>query len=187
MKLSRRESIMAIATAAVVLIGGSFWLGDPWYRDWRSGAQEHRRMDDRLKIAERLIGQEEAIRARFEALRGGLQTFPEGEDVTAQLLRRLQQAAAAHGVVLLSQTPDTEKQAGRLYELSITCSWEGGLDSLVRFLYALQEQGAIVDVQQLTATPRQGESSALRGMFKVDYAYSRGAATAPATIQQGNP
>ncbi len=187
MKLSRRESIMAMVTAAVVLVGGSIWLGDPWFRAWRSGAEEERRMEDRLKIADRLIAQEDAVKVRFEALRQGLQTFPAGEDVTAQLLRKLQGTAAQHQLVLLSQTPDEEKRVGRLYELSITCSWEGSLDSMVRFLYALQEQGAIVDVQQLSITPVRGESSALRGMIKVDYAYSRSEGSATASNQPRNP
>jgi len=173
MKLNQRESRLAVITLVAVLIGLTYWMGEPRYEEWQQNSQEVELLVRRQAAAQRLIDQTGDLNQRLAALREALPRHPRDADVTSQLLRNLQQFADEHGFLLLRREPEPERQIGDLYELAITCTWEGELQSLVHFLYALQSQGAIVDVRQLTITPVQGTPNRLRGTLTVDYAYSR--------------
>lgn len=173
MNLNPRETRLALITLLAVLGGLSFWLVEPRYEAWRRDQDEAALLLRRQVTAQRLLDQSEELESRLAALREELPQHPQGTDVTAQILRNLQQFADQHNFTLLRREPEPERQIGDLYELAITCTWEGDLTALVRFLYALQAQGAIVDVRQLTVSPVQGAPGQLRGALTVDYAYSR--------------
>lgn len=173
MKLSPRESVLALATLVAVLIGLTFWQGGPRYDEWKKSSQEMEFLLRRQAAAQRLINQREELNERLDRLRERLPQYPVDTDVTSQMLRSLEGAAVQHDLLLLRREPEPERQISDLFELSITCTWEGELSALVHFLYALQTQDAIVDVRQLTITPVQGAPNRLRGNFTADYAYSR--------------
>jgi Tfp pilus assembly protein PilO len=172
-KLSNRERRLAIITLTALLFGLTFWVGQPRYEEWKRNNEEVELLVRRQAAAQRLVEQTGELNQRLDVLREQLPQHPREADVTSQLLRNLQQFADQHGFLLLRREPEPERRIGDLYELAITCTWEGELPSLVHFLYALQTQGAIVDVRQLTITPVQGTPNRLRGTLIVDYAYSR--------------
>ncbi len=178
MKLNKRESRLAIIALIAVLIGLTYWIGEPRYEAWKQMNEEVDFLLHRQAAAQRLLDQTDDLNERLARLREQLPQHPRDADVTSQLLRNLQQFADEHGLLLLRREPEPERQIGDLYELAITATWEGELSSLVHFLYALQAQGAIVDVRQLTITPVQGTPNRLRGTLTVDYAYSRSAPAA---------
>ncbi len=178
MKLNQRESRLAVVALVAVLVGLTYWVGEPRYEEWKQSSEEVELLIRRQAAAQRLLDQTPELNERLRSLREQLPQHPPETDVTSQLLRNLQTFADEHGFLLLRREPEPERQIGDLYELAITCTWEGELPSLVHFLYALQSQGAIVDVRQLTITPVQGAPNRLRGTLTVDYAYSR---TAPGT------
>ena len=173
MKLNPRETRLALITLIVVLVGLTYWIGEPRYREWQQQNEEVELLERRRDAAQRLLDQTADLEGRLAELREALPQYVEGTDVTSQILRNLQQIADEHNFLLLRREPEPERRIGDLYELAITCTWEGELRALVHFLYALQAQGAIVDVRQLTVTPVQGDGSRLRGTLTVDYAYSR--------------
>ncbi len=173
MTLTRRETRLALMTLAIVLVGLTFWVGEPKYEEWKRLSTEAEALHQRRVIAERLMSQKPELDSRLEVLRETLPAHPAELDVTSQILRNLQRTADEHGLTLLRREPDRERPIGDLYELAVTCTWEGELRALVHFLYALQSQGAIVDVRQLTIAPVQGAPNRLRGNLTVDYAYSR--------------
>jgi len=171
--ISRREMMLAVAASAIVLAGGSLWLGLPMLKEWRKLHGEGRQLRQRVEMADRLLRQRTDVDSRMLKLREIMPEYAVDTDVTSQLLKNLQSTADQYGVSLLRQEPEKEKQAGSLYEMSISCTWEASLDGLTRFLFALTAQGSVVDVQQLSVSPAQGNGSRLKGNFKVDYAYSR--------------
>ncbi len=173
MKLNPRERILATGALIAVLAAVTYWVGEPRYAEWRETAQMEEALRQRKIIAERLLDQRDELHQRMEDLREELPRHPMEADVTSQLLRSLQRTADEHNLQLLRREPEEERQIGELYELAITCTWEGTLDALVHFLYALQTQGAIVDVRHLTIAPVSGAPAQLRGSFTVDCAYSR--------------
>lgn len=173
MNLSAREQRLALITLAVILLGLGYVLGESRYGAWREHRQERVVLQRRQAAAEQLLERGGDPERRLAQLRETLPVYPRGTDVTAQLLRRLQQVADEHDFLLLRREPEPERAIGDLFELAISCTWEGELSALVHFLYALQAQGAIVDVRQLTVAPVQGSPERLRGTVTVDFAYSR--------------
>lgn len=173
MKLSSREWTLAGLTSLAILLGGTFWLGEPMWKDLQTRRDARSTLQDRNRIAEHLLNQKEEIEARWDSLRNRMPIYPLDQDVTSQLLKDLQRNADQFNLALLRVEPGDEEGVGDLYEVSIQCSWEGTLDSLVKFLYKVQEDSGMVDTRQLTITPGRGSQSTLKGAIIVDYAYSR--------------
>lgn len=181
MNLSPREMMLVWLTLAAVLLGGSFWLGEPMYQDWKDQRSARSTLHDRQRLAERLLEQKTDIQERWESLRAAMPSYPLDLDVTSQLLRNLQQTADKQGLILVRVEPDEEVSVGDLYEVSIACSWEGSLDALVKFLYDVQAESGMVDTRQITVTPTRGNDGRLKGNMVVDYAYSRSNVTPEST------
>jgi len=173
MKLSNREFVIGWLTFAVLLFGGTYWFGESKWAEWKAARAESERWRQRIQVAQRMLDQREEWMARLEEIRSRLPGHPEGKDVTAELLKMLEREAQQHGLTLLRREPEDEKSLGDLYEVAINCTWEGPLDALVHFLYAIHTKGVILDVRQLTVSPIPGEKGRLKGGFTVDFAYSR--------------
>lgn len=174
MNLSSREWMLLGLTCLAVLIGGTFWLGEPMLQQLNERREQRSTLRDREKIAAYLLDQRDEIASRWDAIRSRMPMYPENLDVTSQLLKDLQRSADQFNLALLRVEPDDEENVGDLYEVSIQCSWEGTLDSLVKFLYKVQEESGMVDTRQLTITPTRSGVRMLKGNMVVDYAYSRG-------------
>ena len=173
MKLNPREMILAWLTLVVVVCVVTYNLAGGAIADWKQLKETQKGLDARKNIAEHLLQQQPVLMARLNEVSKGLPSHPEGKDVTADLLRTIEQTARANGLVLTSRQPDNEEPSGDLFELAIHCRWQGDLESLTRFLYALQIQGAMLDVSQLTVAPADTPGGQLKGRFTVDMAYTR--------------
>ena len=173
MNISTREMGLAWVTAMVLILAGTYWFGQPKAKAWKDAAKEREALGWRMKEIDHLLGDQTNVNQRLAALRKQLPQHPQGKDVTAELLMTLERTAQQHGLILLRREPEKEKSVGDLYEVAINCTWESNLDGLVHFLYALQVQGAILDIRQLTVAPGQGGPDRLKGNFTVDCAYTR--------------
>jgi Tfp pilus assembly protein PilO len=173
MKISTREMGLAWATTMVLILAGTYWFGQPKAKAWKNAAKDREALGWRMKEIDHLLSDQTNVNQRLDVLRKQLPAHPQGKDVTAELLMTLERTAQQHGLILLRREPEKEKSAGDLYEVAINCTWESTLDALVHFLYALQIQGAILDIRQLTVTPGQGGPDRLKGNFTVDCAYTR--------------
>lgn len=173
MKFSLRELVLAWATTVVVLLGLTYWLGQPKAKEWRDAVKAREQLTWRIKEIDHLMSDQDSVSARIAEIRKQLPQHPAGKDVTAELMMTLEKTAQEHGLSLLRREPEEEKSVGDLFEVAINCTWEGELDAVVHFLYALQVQGAILDVRQMTITPGQGGPDRLKGNFTVDCAYTR--------------
>ncbi|MBU1694788.1 MAG: type II secretion system protein M [Verrucomicrobia bacterium] len=178
MKITRREATLAWCTLVVVVLGGTYWWGQPALKEWRDFSRSGDTLERRKRTAARLLEERPQVEARLVELRKKLPRYPAGRDVTAEMLRILERTARDHGLVLLRREPESEKSAGELYEVAIQCTWEGELEALVRFLYALQQQDAILDIRRLNVNPSPGQPGRLKGTFTLDCAYSRESAAA---------
>lgn len=173
MQLTRRELTLGWCTLVALVLGLSYWLGAPAWENWRRSQQERRVLQRRWSAAERLLQQQEEVNQRLAALRKDLPRYPQREDVTAQLLKTLERMAGEHKITLLKRTPDKEKNVGDLYELAITCAWDGDLHAIVHFLYALQASGAMLEARQLTLAPGSDRPNQMSGSFTIACAYTR--------------
>lgn len=173
MKLTSRELVLAFATVLVVVLALTFMIGRPYLDEWRQLAQNWGTLQRRITVAEKTISQKDRWYSELAVIQKDLPRYEMGKDITADLLKMLEQTANVHGLTLLKRDPGEEKSVGQVYEFSITCTWEGTLNSLVHFLYAIQSKGAILDIRQLTVSPDGGSPDRLKGGFTVDAAYTR--------------
>ena len=173
MKLSSREIGLAWVTTVAILLGGTYWFAQPKMQEWKDAREARAALVWREKEANHLLSGEEAINERLAKIREQLPSHPQGKDVTAEILRMIERTAQQHSLTLLRREAERERNVGDLYEISINCSWEGELDAIVHFLYALQSQGAILDTRQLSMSPIPGGSVRLKGNCTIDYAYTR--------------
>lgn len=173
MKLSNREFMLGWLTMVIVLGGLTYWLGQSKVEEWKKTFEDREELKRRVVKAERILEQRTEWEEKFNGKMSELPQHPVGKDVTAELLKTLEQTAQDHGLILLRREPRPEEGLGDLYQVSINCTWEGELKALTHFLYAIHTKGVILDVRQLSVSPVQGQTGRLKGGFTVDCAYTR--------------
>jgi Tfp pilus assembly protein PilO len=171
MKASSREMVLMWATGLVALGGLTYIVCEPRLREWKSIEAKQIEAARKLEVTRHLVAQEPKWNAKLSELRKKLPQYPPEKDVTADLLIKIEQLANAHSLSLPSRDMEKETQKGDMYELAANCKWEGKLEALVRFLFDLQQEDAILGISQLSITPN--EKKVLRGSFTVYCSYSR--------------
>ena len=176
MKIAARELNLLVLTLAVLLLALTSVALKPKFQEWADFRAQREDLLSRKDVAERLLESRDAVETRLAEFRQGLPVFAAGKKAEAELMRSLEQTVSQHGLVLTRREPSPEREAGDLYETSITCYWEGDLPALVNFLHAQQSQGAVSDLRQLSVQPVGGPGvpeGRLKGTFTIDYAYRR--------------
>ncbi|MGD9874541.1 MAG: hypothetical protein AB7T27_09765 [Kiritimatiellia bacterium] len=174
MKISIRELMLAWLTMVVVVLALSWYAG---MKKWDALQKAREQSSDIRTVMEHdqklLDGRDELMR-KMQELRSQLPSHPEKLDVTSELLRNLEQTANKSGLVLKTRSAGAETvSSNKLCEISIKCDWEGSLETLVPFLFDIQEQGVRYDIRELRVVPSKGEKEKLNGNFILDCAYSR--------------
>jgi len=178
MRISNREMILAWLTVIAIILGLTYWKGTAQIQEWKEAVHAREALAGKEELPEYLAKQEANWLEKLTTFREQLPHHPVDKDVTAELMKTLELTARTHNLILIKREPQKEKPLDDLYELAIHCSWEGTLDSLVHFLYAIQVQGATLDIRNLQITPQRGGNK-LKGTFTVDCAYCRGAEQSP--------
>jgi len=178
MRMSPREMVLGWLTLVAVLGGVSYWWGTARFEDWKKMRRQMEEARRRIEWIERSIRRRPEWDRRFRELSGQLPEYAADQDVTAEILKRLEKTARQHGFQLLRREPEKEKDLGELFQVAVNCSWQGSLEALVHFLYDIQSSGVMFDVAQLTASPAQGGPGKLKGTLKLVAAYRRRAPTA---------
>ena len=101
-------------------------------------------------------------------------------DVTADYLKILERVAKDNNVTLVQRKPQKEKRQGDCYEMPIDCTWEGDLNGLVRFLYALDQENVTMDMENLSVSLVAGGKQRLKGNFTLMCIYTREGGGLPA-------
>ena len=185
MKLSRREYALALATLVAVLAAITLTVGTAQWKILMDARKQREALVASRLAYELRIERKPQLQRRVDELWGAIPVYPADLDVSADLLRQIESLASQNQLTLTRREPEKERNVGNLTEVSIHASWEGGLDPLTRFLYAVQNQGAMFDIRQLTINPPKGSNAVLSGTFTVDCAYTRkavgGGTAQPAT------
>ena len=178
MKISPREMTLLWVTGVVALFGLTYLLAQPRIKDWKELGGKQAEVDRKIQATEHLLAQGPLWNRRLADNRKKLPQYPADKDVTADLLIRIEKLASANGLTLPSRDIEKESQKGDMHELAVNCKWEGKLDSLVHFLFDLQNEDAILDCSKLVVSPN--EKKVLRGSFTVYCSYSRPPSATPA-------
>lgn len=173
MKISKRETLLLLTALTAVLFGLTYWLAGSRIAEQRQIKADKARLLHQIELHKRILAEKDGWYSRLEELQAQLPVYDDKTSITAELLKLIKRTADEHGLDLVRTQPYREEQVGSLYELGVSCSWEGNLEALVRFLYALQTQGIRFDVLQLTAQPDAQRDRILKGSMLIDCAYRK--------------
>ena len=173
MNLSRRETTIAVLTLALLLGGVTYWLSGTKISEQRRLAEEQERLLRQIQLHKRILNEQNSWTSRLEELQAQLPVYDEKISITAELMKEIKRMADKHRIDLLRTQPYREEQIGSLFELGVSCNWEGNLDGLVHFLYELNSQGLRFDVRQINITPDPNRESILKGSMIIDCAYRK--------------
>jgi hypothetical protein len=173
MKISKREGILGLVTLAAVLFTVTVWLADSRLAEQRRMRDDKERLLREIKLHQRILAEKDNWAVRLQELQKQVPVYSEKSSVSSEMLKLISSMANGHSLDLIRTQPYREEQVGSLYELGVNCDWEGTLDSLVRFLYDLQQQGLRFDVRQLTAQPHAQRDQILKGSMTIDCAYRK--------------
>lgn len=187
MKITSRELMLGWTTLMIVLVAGSYWFVAPKIKEGRdlSGRQETVRRE--IELSKRLLDQKPDWERRMDQLRFKLKTYSLEKDVSADYMKLLESLAKESELALLQRRPEKEKKQGDLFEFAVDCTWEGNLNALIRFLYALESQDVSMDLDQLSVSPISGGKGKLKGNFTLKCAYCRAADSVPDSNPAVNP
>ena len=193
MSLSKRELTLALGTGAVVIVLGTWLAAEPMWKAVQKSRARQTQLRNEKAVLEHLIGQRGSLQKDLEELRAQLPRFSPEEQVSAEIVSRIQAIASQHNVNLPAKEPSAEETIGDISEVAVECRWEGELEGITRFLHTVQSQGAMLDVRELSIQPAQNTATPgrLKGTFKMFYAFIREkpkpAPTAPAPAATNAP
>jgi hypothetical protein len=171
-KISNRESALALATISVALFGLTALLSRSKIDAWKSVRQQQLQVVGSIETSKRLVDQQEKWTTRMSELQGLMPRFPQGKPMDVYWTAEMEKKAAKHGLTINRRQAGAELQEGVVYELPIECrNWSGSLDALIHFLFDLQSEGAMLDIRRLSIKPR---GKLIRtGSFSLYCAYMR--------------
>ncbi len=183
MIVSDREKVLSVVTLVVLLYGILFVFFNGCNG---KGGQKAKIAAIRAQRTEReslyaeyrgLIAQNQVWSEAYAKDADLMPVFEPGRQVQTYWLGVLDRLASTNGLSIIRRQAGEERQEGDVYELAIECKeWEGSLESLVKFLYDVHAEGAMLDVRKLFIRPATGGGKAaagLRGSFTLFCAYLR--------------
>jgi len=172
MKLQPREQFLAWLTGMVILYLATWhFYAAPRFERLNAIAEEREKIESNLRRERNVLLRGPEVREQFRAAYQDLATFPENMDVTADMLIKVEGLATTNRLVLTRREPQKERRQGDIATLDIRCNWEGSLESLVRFLYALGQDHAMLDISELYI--RAEGKGVLKGTFTINCSYIR--------------
>lgn len=166
MKLSQKESTLALVTLAVVLYCGGYLFVSPKIAGWQKLRDEQSLLVQKIETEKELLKEKEKWDREFGTLKKNLPVKKMNEPVDVFWMRKIYDIAKSRNVDIQIQALP-EKKAGELYELPLVCTKiQGSLPDLIRFFFDLQADGAVIDVRDVTLqpVPQGGGKLAARSM-----------------------
>lgn len=173
MKISKREMVIGVATLVTVLFGLTYWIAGSSFAEQRNLAEERARLERQIQLHTRILEEKDSWTGRLQELQEQLPVYDANVSVTGEILKNIKRTADKNKLDLTKSRSEPEKQIGSLYELSVTCDWEGELEALVHFLYDLHTEGIRYDIRDLNVRPDAKRIGILRGGMTIDCAFRR--------------
>ena len=178
--MTERDKKLLVVFAFVVALGIlGIWL--PKARvAWETAKLRLEQGQTQLARERAVVALRPVLEEQYAQLRATMPSFPEGVALdTTHWLPLVDNLATANNVSIVRRAVGNETTHGTVTELPIRCTdWQGRLDSLVDFLYQVENQeGAMMDVRAITISPDTKTPGMLKGTFTINCAYTRRAAT----------
>lgn len=171
--ISTREKSMLLIAFVVILYAVAALSYKKQMTNWRAAERVYNTARKKVNDERALIAARGAWNERYGQMRELMPVFPYEQDVATYWLNIMERASEESGLMIARRQVGKEVEVGDVYELPLECrDWEGTLESMVRFLYSLQQAGAMLDVRQLFVRPA-ARPGYLKGTFVLTCAYMR--------------
>ena len=172
-KTLREKAIMAmLGVVALYAFAVILWFVSA-ESSWKKAAKAYDKAKKTYQNEVKLIGEKRKWTEAYENEKATMPIFEAGKATDTTWRRKLDEIAAKHHIVISAQT-GKEVEAGDVLELPIEVkSWEGCLESLVKFMHELENTNdGMFDITQLNFKP-SSKKGYLRGSFTLNCAYMR--------------
>lgn len=172
--VTSREKNMLLVAVVAVLYAAAALSYKKQVANWKAAERIYQTAQKKVQEERALIAARDEWDARYAQMRDLMPVFPYEQAVDTHWLNVMDAAAARNGLMIARRQANKEVEVGDVYELPIECKdWEGTLEALVKFLYDLHKEGAMLDVRQLFIRPAN-RPGYLKGTFTLYCAYMRG-------------
>jgi type IV pilus assembly protein PilO len=159
--LNKRERGLLIVTGCAVFATINYLWLVPQMRSWDDVQQTLQQRKAQVALMERALENFPQWQAEYAALR---QQVRETSDVPAsstEVLKKIEDIAAISGVVVSNRRPRAPIERDVYREFPVDCKVEATIESLTKFLFALQTSSGFMNVEQLSVTPSAGAQGVL--------------------------
>ena len=172
MKISTRESYLALGAVSAVLIGITVVLGRGQFEEWKELRSKQAGYRESMERNRHLLGQKDKWAKKMEKYKGLMLTVSQDKKMDVFLSEKMEKLASSCGLKIIKHEIGKERREGLIYELPIECrDWEGSIDSLAHFLFDLEGKDAMLDVRYLRIKPK--DKLIRKGRFSLYCAYMR--------------
>ena len=176
-RMSLKEQTVAAVLGVLVLYVAAAAL---WFMNlensWRLSQKKYAAAREQRMKEDRLIRESEKWNKAYADERAKMPTFGEDEKgIDTRFLKKMEEIGQTNAMVISRRQAGQEQEVGDVYELPITVAdWEGSLDNLVTFIYALQQdKDTMFDLSALSIKPSAAHKGYLKGSFTLTCAYMR--------------
>lgn len=148
--ISKREHLYFRGVLLVCLLAVLNWAGGIFLEKWKTQQSEIDTLSREISLQERLINNKEEYTERLKSLESQIPTADSAQGLNAKLMRRVQQLAGEHGLNLSRIEPINIEATGELQEIALSCVWSGDLESLLKTIFALQQENFKMDVRRIS-------------------------------------
>lgn len=174
MKALREQAAMAVVGVIVLYaIAVGLWFTNA-ESAWKKARKTYEREAQRYEKEEKLIAQKRKWNELYESEKSAMPMFEVGKATDTTWLRKVEEVAKTNLVVITQIDSGDEVEAGEVLELPISVkSFEGSLEALVRFMYALESSAdGMFDVSDMSIKP-SNKKGYLKGSISLTCAYMR--------------
>ena len=141
--------------------------------EWNRAQRRYREACRKYRAECKLISEKRDWEERYEDEKSAMPTPDGTHETDTTWMQKIREIAAKHHIEISNSKASSEIAAGDVFEREIECSWEGSLESLVKFMHELENgDGGMFDFHVLSFKP-SSKAGYLKGTFAVTCAYMR--------------
>lgn len=155
MDLSKREKLVALAAlGAVFILLFDYYAVSPALSAFEEARSERAELEAEMAEAEALFSRQRVQANRWNRMvESGMRRSP--EEAESAMFRAVRDWSRESGLSLSSLNPGRSNEVGDMVELNFQVTGSGGMRSVARFLWLVENAELPVKVEQLQVTARR--------------------------------
>lgn len=173
MSLKEKAVLATVMMALLYAVAGALWFTSQ-SAAWAKAAKTYARAKATYESECRLIAEKAKWNQAYEDEKALMPTFEAGKATDTTWLGKMDALAAKHHISISQRQSGKEVESGEVLELPIEVrSWEGALESLVKFMHELENTDeGMFDIRSISFKP-SSKKGYLKGSFTLTCAYMR--------------